>query len=513
MSSMTTATGLAGTFTQRTETLFNEQLDANYRRTDRMFAWLMGLQWVAGVAAAYWISPLTWQGQSNQTHLHLWAAMILGALLPSLPLLLIFQKPGATVTRHTVAIAQMLTSGLLVHLSGGRIETHFHYFGSLAFLAFYRDWRVLVTATIIVAGDHLLRGIYWPQSIFGVLVVNHWRWIEHAAWVIFEDYFLFLSIRQNLREMRGVAERQAKLENINETIEQTVKERTSELKATHQRLQEISRQAGMAEVATNVLHNVGNVLNSVNVSSTLVMEGVKKSRITGLARAVGMLKQHEHDLGPFITTDPKGKQLPAYLAQLSDHLRGEQEMVVKELDSLRKNIDHIKSIVAMQQGYAKNTAVIEVLDISELVDDSIRINDVSLGRNGVVVDRRFERIPEFGTQKHKILQILVNLVRNAERACVETGRNDKKITVSVTAVEGRVRISVLDNGVGIPQENMKRIFNQGFTTREDGHGFGLHSAALAAKELGGSLTVRSDGAGQGAEFVLELPMDAAAVPA
>lgn len=277
------------------------------------------------------------------------------------------------------------------------------------------------------------------------------------------------------------------------------------LKKAHEELLETSRLAGMAEIATNVLHNVGNVLNSVNVSANLVAERVAKSKSTGLARVVTLLKDHESDLGQFITTDTRGKHLPAYLAQLSEHLAAEQEATVDELESLEKNIEHIKEIVAMQQSYAKVSGVNEIVNVVDLVEDSLRMNSGALTRHGVDVIREYEDVPPVNIEKHKFLQIMVNLIRNAKYACDESGQPDKYMTLKVARFDGRVQISVIDNGVGIPPENMTRIFNHGFTTRQSGHGFGLHSGALAAKEMGGSLTAFSNGHGHGATFTLELP--------
>ena len=158
-----------------------------YEKTDRLFARLLLLQWLAGIAVALFISPQTWIGQSSSAHLHLWAAIFLGGAIAGLPLYLAWKQPGQVLNRHVIAVAQMLSSGLLIHLTGGRIETHFHTFGSLAFLAFYRDWRVLLTATIVTTADHMLRGWFWPQSVFGLFTAANWRWIEHASWVAFED--------------------------------------------------------------------------------------------------------------------------------------------------------------------------------------------------------------------------------------------------------------------------------------------------------------------------------------
>jgi len=181
-------------------------------RTDRLFAGLMALQWIGGILFALWVSPLAWAGSTSKTHVHVWAAVVLGGLISVFPALLGLFRPGRPSTRYTIATAQMLMGGLLIHLTGGRIETHFHVFGSLAFLAFYRDWRVLVPATVVVALDHILRGYFWPQSVYGVLVASQWRWLEHAAWVIFEDVFLVVACRRSVVELRETAERTAALE-------------------------------------------------------------------------------------------------------------------------------------------------------------------------------------------------------------------------------------------------------------------------------------------------------------
>ena len=217
------------TVPRRTAELFQEQQQNIVKHTDWIFARLMICQWVFGIALAVWISPRTWSGTMSQIHLHVWAAVILGGVITSVPVLLGLLQPGKTLTRHAIAIGQMLMSALLIHLTGGRIETHFHVFGSLAILAFYRDWKVLISASVVVYVDHLLRGAFWPQSVYGVLAAPIWRSLEHAGWVIFEVAFLIISIRKSLSEMHLVAERQARLESLKEGIEQTVAERTADL--------------------------------------------------------------------------------------------------------------------------------------------------------------------------------------------------------------------------------------------------------------------------------------------
>jgi signal transduction histidine kinase len=213
----------------RTTEVFNAQLQRITRHTDGLFARLMLFQWAAGVAAALWISPRTWSGTESQTHLHVWAALLFGALITCLPVLLALTQPGKTLTRHTIAVGQMLMSALLIHLTGGRIETHFHVFGSLAILAFYRDWPVLISASAVVYLDHVVRGMFWPQSVYGVMSAPIWRSLEHAGWVIFEVTFLIISIRKSLKEMLVSAEREAKLESLNQDIECEVTKRTEEL--------------------------------------------------------------------------------------------------------------------------------------------------------------------------------------------------------------------------------------------------------------------------------------------
>jgi signal transduction histidine kinase len=285
-----------------------------------------------------------------------------------------------------------------------------------------------------------------------------------------------------------------------------LKQAEAELDSAHQRLIETSRLAGMAEVATDVLHNVGNVLNSVNVSCSLTIDRVKGSKISGLAKTAALLEENRARLADFFTKDPRAQQIPGYLAALADHFGQEQSALLQELEQLLKHIEHIKQIVAMQQSYAKVAGVIETVNPTQLVDDAIHINGAALTRHDVQVRCEFQPVPLIQTEKHRVLQILVNLIRNAKYALDESKRQDKLLTIKLGKNGGdHVKIEVIDNGVGIPEENLTRIFGHGFTTRRNGHGFGLHSSALAIKELGGALTAHSDGVGKGAIFTLLLP--------
>lgn len=281
----------------------------------------------------------------------------------------------------------------------------------------------------------------------------------------------------------------------------------SELAELNRQIAETQRQAGMAEVATGVLHNVGNVLNSVNVSATLVREQLATSKLQSLVKATTLIRENLPNLGTFLTQNPQGQKLPDFLLKVTDHVSAEHRRWQGELAGLTKNIEHIKEIVAMQQSYARLSGVVEPLAPHELVEDALRINEVALGRHGIRVTRQFDMAPIVAVDKHKALQILINLIRNAKQAIEDNNRDDKELTLSITNQgDGKVAIAVKDSGVGIAPENLTRIFSHGFTTKKGGHGFGLHSAANAAREMGGQLSVQSDGPGKGATFILGLPV-------
>ena len=254
-----------------------------------------------------------------------------------------------------------------------------------------------------------------------------------------------------------------------------------------------------------MLHNVGNVLTSVNVSSSLIAEKISSSKVVNVTKVASLLREHESDLAGFFTNDPKAKRLPDYLENLASYLAEEQDEILHEVSSLVSNVVHIREIVAMQQNYAKTSGLLETLDPAELVNDALAMNREAMVRHKIIVRRDFADVPSIVTERHKVLQILVNLIRNAKQACKETGLPDRQIVIGVKNADATVKISVSDNGVGIPEENLTLIFGHGFTTRKEGHGIGLHSGALAAKELGGELKVTSKGLGHGATFTLELP--------
>jgi signal transduction histidine kinase len=317
-----------------------------------------------------------------------------------------------------------------------------------------------------------------------------------------------------VRGRRLIDRMNRELQAANEHLERRVRERTLELERTQSELVSTARRAGMAEIATNVLHNVGNILNSVNVSAGMAVTLLRRSRVESLSRAMELMSAHTGDLGQFLQSDEKGRLLPAYLTGLAASLEQEQREMAAELGHLVKSIDHIKDVVATQQSYAGGIPVIEPVRVCELAEDALRIQGGALARHRVQVVREFGEVPQLRLDRARLLQILVNLISNAKNAMDGDGADPaKRLVLRIAAHDARLRVSVQDDGVGIPPDHLTRIFSHGFTTRPDGHGFGLHSSALAAREMGGTLVASSDGPGRGATFILELPIDSQAVAA
>ena len=280
-----------------------------------------------------------------------------------------------------------------------------------------------------------------------------------------------------------------------------------ELEEVHEQLRTSARQAGMAEVATSILHNVGNVLTSIHVSATMVQDGLERSKSAELCEVAELLLLQGARLGEFMTNDERGRIVPGYLQAIGQQLNAETEAALEHMATLRKSLEHVDSAVAMQQKFARVASLRETVSVVDLVEDSLRLSSSAFNRHGIELRREFDPMPPITVDKHKVLQILVNLIHNAMNACNESDRKHKTLTLRIEGGDPMIRISVMDNGVGIAPENMGRLFTHGFTTRPKGHGFGLHSGAIAARELGGSLRVESEGAGKGATFILELPRD------
>ena len=270
----------------RSREVLETSLNILAKRTDRLFGWLTGLEWIACIVFSLWISPRSWVGEFSQVHLHVWTAIFLGGIIASLPLTLIVMRPGAVLTRHVIAASQMLMVGLLVHLTGGRIETHFGFFGLLAFLAFYRDWKVLATATLVAGLDHFVRGMYWPMSIFGVSNSSPWRAAEHIGWVIFEVIFLADFIRHSRKQGLVLAQRQAELEGVNDRIAREVAAQTADL----------TTQIKEREKAQSRLHLQNEV--SALLGSDAPMDYICRNTLRVIAETLGWQWGSSWDINP-----------------------------------------------------------------------------------------------------------------------------------------------------------------------------------------------------------------------
>ncbi|MCD0459682.1 PAS domain-containing protein [Roseiconus lacunae] len=763
--------------------LFDFRYNKECRWVHRFMAKLMLVQWMVGILFAFFWSPYTWIGSTSYVHLHVWAAVFAGGALSSFAALWVATFPNATHSRHVIAVSQMMWSALLIHLSGGRIETHFHVFASLAILSSYRDWRVLVTATATVAIDHWVRGVFYPLSVFGVTAESSFRWLEHVAWVLFEVSFLIPCCHRLRREFKELCDRQGEIERSKRSVDQQVNERTQALiqtnhlllhktdeaemlamvarytdnavaitdaegrikwvnegytritgylpedvieedvlqfqqceetdaaavnkmrqalrtgsacnlelqnrrkngdaywlateirptknkdngsprfivinsdvserkavelslaeaeqqlrsildnvpgafyrrhlgqddksvfmsrwietitgypaeefivpetpdpdfllsKRSHldfvhpddnervnktfqdaindrsdfsieyritdkndhvrwvwergtcseqsdsgaivdgtlfditdrieaeqenlklqQDLLDASRQAGMAEIATGVLHNVGNILNSVNVSATQIQKQLDSSPLRNLEKISGLIDEYRQTFPAFVKDDRRGQKVPEYIRHVTDALQGERQTVRDEVNDLVSNIEHIKAIISVQQTMAKSSGLMQSLEIRDLLNDSISANKASLQSHRINLSQSIDDdVPTIVSDKHRILQILVNLIKNAVDALRDSNVQSPKISVIAKKEADHVSMRVADNGVGIRQDRLDQIFQHGFTTKKGGFGFGLHSSANAAKELGGRLTVASEGEGCGASFELTIPI-------
>ena len=463
-----------------TARLFAESRRETYARTDRLFALLMTFQWLLGIAFALWVSPLTWEGPNSSTHLHVWSALILGGAISLFPALLGWFRAGEASTRYIISVAQMLMGALLIHLTGGRLETHFHVFGSLAFLAFYRDWRVLVPATIVVALDHMLRGMFWPQSVYGVLVASQWRWVEHAAWVLFEDVFLFVSCRRAVTEMQETAERTARLEHEVQTRQQAEQAATmanEKLGALVEELRLTQRQAESAtraksEFLASMSHELRTPLNGIILYSELLEEEAADNGMQGSIRDLRRIQS-------------SGKHL----------------------------LDLINGILDLSKIEAgKMTLELERFEVKQIVDELVDTigSLVQKNRNGLTV----RCAPDAGSMYGDVLktrQILLNLLSNAAKFT-----SDGAITVTVQRCDmdgvPSIEFSVADTGIGMTPNQCKRVFEpftQGDVTtsrKYGGTGLGLAIVSSFCQLMQGTLSVESR-PGEGSLFTVRLPIE------
>jgi signal transduction histidine kinase len=272
-------------------------------------------------------------------------------------------------------------------------------------------------------------------------------------------------------------------------------------------LVEVAHRAGMTEIAAGVLHNVGNVLNSVNVSISVLNDNVRKSKVGSVGRVAALMNEHKDALAT-AGCDPKLQRLPEYLGLLSDSLAEEQREVFGELSNLTEKVQHIKNIINAQQNYTRRVCFRESVDVQNLIEDLLAMHGPSMVKHSVTVERDFATLPRITLEKSKLLQVLDNLIKNALESMAITQREQHVLRLASRAEGDDAMISVSDTGHGISDEQLKFIFRFGFTTKTNGNGFGLHSAAIAMNEIGGSIKVASGGAGAGATFTITLPLKA-----
>jgi signal transduction histidine kinase len=439
----------------RAQALLTEHRRKIFRQTDRLFVGLMIFQWIGGIILALVVSPKTWIGAQSQTHIHVWAAIVLGGGIAAAPVALGIVMPGETITRYVIGISQMLFSALLIHLTGGRIETHFHVFGSLAFLAFYRDWKVLVPATIVVAVDHMLRGIFWPQSVFGVLTTSSWRWVEHTAWVLFEDIFLFVSCQRSVREMGDIAERTAQLEAYNQSIEVKVNERTRELIKTQNDLKQASRLADIGTLAASVAHELRNPL------------------------AVIQLSTHN-------------------LKREKDGLSSNWHLV-----NIEKKVWEGNQIIDNLLNYARiKIPNCERVDLKEILDECIYAAQGRFRDKGIIIEKRFGPVGDINADANQIREICMNVLNNACQAFIKP---EGKVEVTAEGHGDMIKVTIKDNGIGIPEEDLSKIFNPFFTRKSKGTGLGLTICNELIHLNQGRIEINSQ-PGQGTSIMVFLPV-------
>jgi signal transduction histidine kinase len=443
--------------TARGRELFESHLQSQRRRTDQLFTLLLIVQWIAGIVVALVISPRAWQGAISHPHIHLYAALFLGGAIIALPVGLGICAPGQTATRYIITIGQILFSSLLIHLMGGRIETHFHVFGSLAFLAAYRDWRVLVVASLLVGIDHFARGIFWPQSVYGVLTGAQWRWLEHVGWVAFEDVFLILLIQQSLHEMRGIADRQAELEQAKAQVE-------------------AANSAKSAFVA-NVSHEIRTPL----------------SAIMGYTDLLALTEPGPDDYADFLRTVRRNSE--HMLSILNDVLD------MSKVEAGRMTIESVPC------------SPIEVVqEVANLMRP--RTQEKGLELRVVAEPSVPSRIV---TDATRLRQVLMNLTSNAIKFTDTGGVELHLRTEAAGGGREALAVDVIDTGIGLSSEQLGRLFNA-FTQADDsttrrfgGTGLGLAISKRLAELMGGTIKAQST-AGLGSRFTLWLPLTPDTLP-
>jgi signal transduction histidine kinase len=506
-----------------------------------MFMGLFILQWLVSIGLALWISPLTWIGATSSVHIHVVAAIFLGGVIAFGPIVLAWFHPGETLTRHVIAAGQMLASALIIHVTGGRIESHFHIFGSLAFLAFYRDWRVLVTATAVVSLDHFLRGVFWPQSIFGSVTSDHFRWIEHAGWVLFEDFFLFIMCYQSVAEMRTIARRQAQSDLTNERIELAVTERTRQLDESNAELQnakediarelavksktehvlngalkklrenhvqvlQLEKLSSIGQLAAGVAHEINTPMQFVGDNTHFLQESFKSlasvlssyDRLALAARKDGVLRDECAEI--------TGKMAEVDLPYLITEIPGALDQSLQGIARVTDLVSAMKTFTHPGQEEKKSA------DLNEGISATVTISRNEWKYSAELVTELASDLPKVPCVISQINQVVLNMIINAVHS-IQEAMEKKVITRGLirlkTFREGnQAVITIEDNGMGIPPEVVGKIYDPFFTTKQIGKGTGQGLAItydIVVNKHQGGIEVTTEPR-QGACFRITLPL-------
>jgi two-component system sensor histidine kinase HydH len=450
----------------RAAALLDEHQRAVYARTSRMFAVLMIVQWVAAIIVALVYSPYAWEGKQHAIHAHVWVALFLGGAISSLPVFLAVTRPSAAVTRYVIAVGQMMWSAVLIHLTGGRIETHFHVFGSLAFLALYRDWKVLIPATIVVTTDHLARQMFWPESVFGLLSPEWWRFLEHAFWVVFEDIVLILSCLVAAEEMRAIARKGAELEavSLREQAKSTaLNTALAELRVSQETLVRTEKMAAVGQLAASVGHELRNPLAALRNANAYIAKRVRNDKGNGNGGGGGDARVNSF------------------------------------LDIMDREFDVCNRIITDLLDFARERPpALQPVPLRPLVDEAIAMVPPS---SSTIVNEVAADMPIPDLDKDQFRQVLMNLVQNAAEAMSDHGGGHIKVGASHLGGQ-RFRVTVADDGPGIPSERVDKIFEPLFTTKTKGTGLGLAIVATIIKRHNGTIRVDTSASG-GSTFIIE----------
>lgn len=462
---------------KKSEQYFRDSQLLNYKRTDKFFALLMPAQWLGGIVAALFISPRSWNGAESSIHPHVWAALLLGAIISFLPTLLAIMRPGTALTRQTIAVGQMLTSSLLIHISGGRIETHFHIFGSLALLAFYRDRMIFPTATLVTTLDHFIRGYYFPLSIFGVAYVSPMRAVEHAAWVVFEVVFLLWSCKTSNKDGREVAWH----------------------KAMEMQQRQTQKLESIGQLAAGIAHEINTPIQFVGDNVRFLQQ-----EFVGISSLLQTCS----------ATEAANQSAVANIIQVAQAIDSEYlaSEIPKALEQSLEGIQRISRIVsAMKEFSHPGGDQKQAIDINKAVESTMIISTNEwkyVADSEMNLDRTLPLVPcivgEFN-------QVLLNLFVNAAHEIADV--KDKfaggkgKILVSTKNLGEKVEIRIQDTGGGIPNEIAHKIFDPFFTTKEVGKGTGQGLTLahhIIINKHGGEINFESK-VGVGTTFILTLP--------